>query len=114
MMELIDEPERAIAQPAALDLAERAHRLAGDDDRPRRRVVEPAEQLQQRRLAAARGADDRETLAGAHREVDAAQHLDAPARVRERLDESARLEHGRVRGRFTHAAMPPRAAGAPR
>ena len=93
-MELVDEPERAIAQAAALDVARAAHRLARDADLARGRLVEPAEQLQQRGLARARRADDREPIALRDRELHAPQHLDLAAHVREDLREPQRLEHG--------------------
>ena len=41
---------------------------------PRARRVEPAEQVQQRRLARARAPHDRDALAGVDLEVDAEQH----------------------------------------
>ena len=45
VMELIDEAERAVAEPPALDVARTRHRLARNADLARRRLVEPAEQL---------------------------------------------------------------------
>ena len=69
MMKLIDEAERAVAQRAALALAEidecRGRRPAPARGRP----VETAQDLQQRRLARARRADDREALAGRDRKL---------------------------------------------
>ena len=56
-----------------------AHRrqvLAVEPDRARGREVERAEHVQERRLADARGADDRDHLAGLELEVEPAQHLD--------------------------------------
>ena len=59
------------------------------------RLVEPAEELQQRRLAGPRRADDRDSIALRDFELDAAQHFDLAADVRERLHETDRLEHDR-------------------
>src|SRR5690606_40860596 len=73
MVELVDEAERTVAQPAPLDIVEARHVLAGDDDLARRRLVETAEKLQKRRLAGSRRADDRDTRAGVDREIDTAQ-----------------------------------------
>ena len=92
MMELIDEAERTIAQPAALRVAQRAHRLADDAHLACRRLIEAADELQQRRLARARRADDRDAIALGDGELDAAQHLDVAPDVAERLDELAGLE----------------------
>ena len=93
MVELVDEAERAIAQPAAVRVAQRAHRLADDAHLAGRRLIETADELQQRRLARARRADDRDAIALRDGELDAAQHFDVAADVAERLDEPARLEH---------------------
>ena len=68
MMELIDEPDRAIAQVAALGVAQPVHGGARDLDRAAGRQIEAAQQLQQRRLARSRRADDGDALAGAHRD----------------------------------------------
>ncbi len=95
MVKLVHEPERAIAQAAALDVARAAHRFAGDAHFAGGRLVEPAEQLQQRRLAGAGRADDRDAIALRDPELDAAQHFDLAADVRERLHEAERLEHDR-------------------
>ena len=67
MMELIDEPDRAIAQPAALGVAQLVHGGARDVDRAPGRQIEAAQQLQQRRLTRAGRPDDGDALARAHR-----------------------------------------------
>ena len=51
-------------------------RRAGRWTRPAARRQPPRAQVQQRRLAAARGADQRDELSVAHLEVDPAEHLD--------------------------------------
>ena len=51
---------------------------AVDLDRARLRVVEPAQQLGERRLAGAVLPDDRERRAGRNREVEAVEHRAPP------------------------------------
>ena len=63
VVELVDEAERAVAQRAARGVRQRAHLLAGDVDLARGRRVEAAEQVQQRALAGAGRAEDRDGLA---------------------------------------------------
>src|SRR5690606_27727908 len=63
MVELVDEPEHAVAEHAALALRQASDVLAVDLDQARRRSIEAAEQVQQRALARARSADDRHLLA---------------------------------------------------
>src|SRR5688572_2043496 len=111
VMELIDEAERAIAQPASIRIAQRAHRFAGDAHLACRRLIEAANELQQRRLPGARRADDRDAIAFSDRQLDAAQNLDVAADVAERLDEAVCLEN---RGAVIHNAAPRPAAGARR
>jgi hypothetical protein len=60
--------ERFLAQPAGV-VAIDAHRAGGGD-------VDAADEVQQRRLAAARGAGERDELAPADDEVDAPQGAD--------------------------------------
>ena len=55
--------------------------------------VQPAQQVQQRALARARGADDGQRLAGMHLEVDAAQHLDVEAAFGEALGQALAGQH---------------------
>src|SRR4029077_8449568 len=75
----------------------------GDQHRATARRVEPAEDLQQRRLARARGADDRDPLARRHAERHPLQHREHYRPLTEALVYLARLET-----RLTHAAAPPR------
>mgnify|MGYP003694099335 CR=1 FL=1 len=72
-MELVDEAERAVAHAAALGLGQRRRSAAPSTrDLARGRRVEAAQQMQQRALARARSADDRDPLAAACTvEVDA-------------------------------------------
>ena len=74
MMELVDEAQRAVAHAAALRLGQRRERRALDEHLAGGRRVEPAEQVQQRALARARRADDRDALAARNVEIDAQQH----------------------------------------
>ncbi len=77
MMELVDETERTVAQLAALAIGKVRHRLAFDLDLARARRVEPAEDVQQRALAGAGRADDRERLAARTAKLTSLQHFGA-------------------------------------
>src|SRR5690606_26723277 len=112
MMKLVDEAERTVAQAATLDVAGLRHGAADDEHLTGGRIVEAAQELQQRRLARARRADDRDAVAARDAEVDAAQHLDLAADVREGLDEPSGLEHRAAA--LIHVVKPPPAACAPR
>src|SRR5437016_4101944 len=70
VMELVDEAEGAVAHLAALGLAQGEERPAPDQHRARARRVEPAQKMQQRRLARAGAPHDRDPLARIDVEVD--------------------------------------------
>ena len=76
--ELEDEAHPAPPQRAQRALRGARHALAADLDDPGVGAVEPAEQVQQRRLARARAPEHRDDLAGGHLEVRAVEH--APRR----------------------------------
>jgi hypothetical protein len=63
MVELVDEAQRLVAQRAALALAQAGEILAQQADGAGAGRIEPAQQVQQGRLAGARGADDGDLLA---------------------------------------------------
>jgi len=73
------------AHPSAhrveLGVIHAGHRLAVDGQRPARRLQLAADQAQQRRLAAARAAHDRNELAARNLEIDSVE--DRPVVVRE-------------------------------
>jgi hypothetical protein len=104
VMELVDEAERAIAHGAARGFGERGERDAVDEDLTAGRRVEPAEQVQQRALAGARGADDRHALAWRDREIDAEQHGHFERAAAIGLREPAADEHGPCGTRVTRGA----------
>ena len=91
---LPDEPDdpAPVARPlAAADLAE----LVAGDDRPAgRRDLEPAEDVHQRRLAAARRADDRDHLALVDEQVEALEGDDLEVGDLEDLDEVVAADEG--------------------
>ena len=95
MVELVEKPERAIAHLAAAALGHRGQRGAVDPHLAGGRHIEPAQQMQQRALARAGRADDRDPLAGRDGEIDALQHrhFERPAAVR--LREAAALDDRR-------------------
>jgi hypothetical protein len=74
VVELVDEAERRVPHRAALGLAHRAEGAAAHVDCATARRIEPAEQMQQRRLARARAPHDGDVLPGPDLEVDAVQH----------------------------------------
>src|SRR2546426_3051283 len=76
VMELVDEAEGAVAHLAALGLAQGEQRPAPDEHRAGARRVEPAQKVQQRRLARAGAPHDRDPLARKDVEVDAEEHRD--------------------------------------
>ena len=67
VVELVDEAERAVAHARRVPSPSARRSRALDADLARRRRVEPAQQVQQRALAGARGADDRDALAASRR-----------------------------------------------
>ena len=74
---LEDEAGPVAAQAGRLVVGQLADDLALEDDLAGRRLVEPAEQLEERGLARARRAHQGDELAGLDRQRDAAQGLDA-------------------------------------
>ena len=104
VVELVDEAERPVAHAAALGLVERRERASFDRDVARGRIVEAADEVQQRALARARRADDRHALAVAHVEVDAVQHDDVLRTRRVGLLQATARNDWHV----THIATPPR------
>ena len=88
VVELVDEAEVAVAPLALLGRAHRREVAPAQHHAALGRRLEAAEQVQQRALARARRADDRERLAGPHAEVDALQHLHVEPRRAAALDEA--------------------------
>ena len=105
-MELVDEAQMPVAQPALLGRIDAGDVLAVQLDAARRGRIEPAHQVQQRALARAGGADDGQRLAHAHVQVDAMQHGEIDAAFVKALGESADLEHDVLARRLTHSAAP--------
>ncbi len=92
-MKLVDKPYGAIAQIAARFLAQLVNILAVDEDMPGRRLVQPAQQLQQRGLARSGGTHDGETLSGTHFEVDTLQDIERDRSLPEALVDITCLEN---------------------
>ena len=95
---LEDEPRPVAAQARGRLVGQLADGLALEDHRPFGRLVQAAEQLEQRRLAGARRPHQRQELALGDLERDAPQRLDRRLAQRVGLDEVARLEDGRHGG----------------
>jgi hypothetical protein len=68
--------------------------LAGDLDRPRLWPVEPADQVQERRLARAGAPEHRDDLTRLDREVRAVEHAPRGATLSEGPDQPARADDG--------------------
>ena len=77
-------------------LVERLEIGAGDVDRAAARALEPGQHRHQRALARARGAEQRERLAGGDGEVDAAEDLHRRVAFAESEPEIARGDSGRT------------------
>ena len=93
MVELVDEAERAAPQQGAV-LVGQAAAIAPLDQHGA--AIGPLEQpgdMQQRRFAGARRADQRDDLAGPQREVDAVQHRQLGAALVEHLAHPAQRQH---------------------
>src|SRR5262245_19509162 len=106
MIKLEDEAEGAIAQDVAGARRQAVDASPVEADRPLIRLVEGAHQVQQRALARARRADNREELAIAHLELDALQHLHLDGVLAVGLLQSLNGEHFHS---VTRTAMPERA-----
>ena len=76
-------------------LAEAAVVAAGDLDPAARGALQPGDDHQQRGLAGAGGPDQRDALAAADREVDAAQDLHGAGQGRQRQLDAGELDHAR-------------------
>ena len=80
VVELEDEADVAVAKRHELRVGQIPQRAVGDPDAAGVDRVEPAQHVQQRALADARGADDGDHLALLDRDVEVAQHATgAPA-----------------------------------
>src|SRR5262245_13621685 len=91
-MELEHEADLAIAKLGEASRAHRGQLLAVEADRARGRKIERPEDLQERRLADAGRADDRDHIAGCEREIDVPQHRQWLTVVDVRLAEAADLD----------------------
>ena len=76
VIELEDEPERAVAQSVAMPFRTVVDALAIEQDRPRIGGVEQAEDVQQRALARPAGPHHGDHLAALDLQIDPAQHRD--------------------------------------
>jgi hypothetical protein len=106
--ELEHEADVAAPQRRQPPLARARHALAADLDRSRLRPVESAEHVQQRRLAGARAAEDRDDLTRLDREVGAVEHAPRGPTLPEGADQPARCDdrhllHGKA---YARAARP--------
>ena len=84
------EPRHRVGRPAE-------ERFAAKADRPRCRMVDPADAVEQRRLARAVGADDGKGLAFGDRDVDVLQRVD-PAEAQREIPDLEQVGHGVRRG----------------
>ena len=91
---LEDEPDVAQADSRQRPRAPAREPIAGQGDLPRVRGIEAAQQVQQRRLAAARSAQDRHHLVGLDGEADVVQHAARCSPGAHRLREAICPENG--------------------
>src|SRR5262249_56716619 len=92
VVELNQEAHVGGAPPREVAAAQPVDALAVDHDRSRGRRVEPADQVQQRRLARPRRPHQRDEVATRNVEVDAVQNLDRLAAAPIRLGDAANLD----------------------
>ena len=102
VVELVHEAQRFAPQPRAALVVEAGRFLARDPDRALEAAFEQAHRLEQRRLARARGAQQRDDLAWADLEIDAAQDVDGGVPLREAAAQAGDGQH------LTHSAGPAR------
>src|SRR4030095_16134185 len=102
--------ERLVAQAAAFRIRKLVDALLRDPHVARRRQVETAPDLQQRRLSPAGRAADGERLAGADAQVDPLEHVKTLARILEMLADILADQHGS----FSHVAVPSQDPSLPR
>src|SRR6056297_24985 len=109
VMKLVNESQVSIADPAALQLGGMDHVVTGHADRALGRIVQPAQYLQQRTLAHARGSDNGDLLTAGDLQVHASQNVQGgPALVKSARHACA--FHDRV---IHNAAPPPAVYGLP-
>src|SRR6185437_16305404 len=98
---------RAIAQGTSLTLGERMDVLPANAHFAGIRPVQTAENLQQRGLARAGGADDRQSLPTRHLQLHTAEHLEPRAALAKTAADALGHEHRRtLAGYISHDAQP--------
>ena len=75
MVELKHKSDRSVPERRQLIVAPTVDRLAADHELAARRLVERAEQVQQRALARSARADDRDHLTARDAEIDAVENV---------------------------------------
>ncbi len=91
LKELKDDPKVAPAPLCHLSFVEFVHRGVADQHLACRRTVNACDHVDQRRLSAARFADDRDELAGIHAQVNAPERGEFASGGVERLDDLAQV-----------------------
>src|SRR4051794_32526012 len=114
MEELEDEPDLRAPQLRQAALALALELPPGELDRALVRAVEPAEQVQQRGLAAARRADQRDQLTGIEVDVGAVEHTPRGAARAVGLDERCGRDQSQRLLRYEPATDPASAPRPPR
>src|SRR5579885_564869 len=90
---LEDHADFVVAHRRQLPLTHARNVHSIDQHLPRRRIVQPGNDAQQRTLARARRPDDREKLAAMNLETDASENIDALAPQRQTLRDVAHIHH---------------------
>ena len=94
VVELVDETQLVIAQLPPGRFRKRIQALAGHGHPAGIGLIQPAQQVQQRALARARGPNDGHHLAGRHGEVDVLQDGELACALVVVLPEPLALQHG--------------------
>src|SRR5207247_719355 len=112
VMELEHEPQVAVAVDGPVVRAGRGDVAAPEQDGAPVGAIDATDQVQEGRLAGARLSQNRDHLPTPHLQVQATQHLDAPALRTERFPEVC-APQARLARRATPSARPPTGRGAP-
>src|SRR5439155_11262537 len=99
------EPDRPVAQPRHLRGGHHGHVLAADEQLPRRRPVEPTQQVHERGLPRTGAAHDRQVVAGRDLKGHPAQRLDRdPVQLVRPAQVMTSDDHGNCCPHFTRSA----------
>ena len=115
VMELIDEAQIAVAQLASVTITHAGQSIPGNGNATPGCPVQPAQQIQQGRLARAGGTNDRQDIALSHGQIHTTQHFQLVIAFLVALNQFFGLKHdtgaGSIAGIIHSAGPPPVAPG---